>query len=188
MIPREPEETVPVKPEVKEETAAESDQDAQKALAEAKQKAEEYLDSWKRAQADFINYKRHVEQERLEIGNYANTKLILSLLPVLDDFQRAFGSVTPKLAKSEWVQGIKLIERKLETTLEAQGLSPIKAMGEQFDPNLHEAVMHCKGEDGEVVQEMQKGYKLHDKVIRPSKVSVGNGEPVGEQAEKDKQD
>ena len=90
-------------------------------------------------------------------------------------------------AKTDWVEGIRLIERKLRTTLEAQGLSPIKAVGETFDPNLHEAVMHSKGEDGKVVQEMQKGYKLYDKVIRPSKVAVGNGEPVEEQKEEDKQ-
>jgi molecular chaperone GrpE len=86
------------------------------------------------------------------------------------------------------VDGIRLIERKLRTTFEAQGLSSIKAEGDTFDPNLHEAVMHSKGEDGKVVQEMQKGYKLHDKVIRPSKVAVGNGELAEEQKEEDKQD
>ena len=180
MIPREPEEANPEKPEVKEESAPEIEQNLAKALSETKQKAEDYLDSWKRAQADFINYKRRTEEERLEIGKYANTQLILSLLPILDDVERAFESITPRLAKTDWVAGIRLIERKLRTTLEAQGLSPIKAVGETFDPNLHEAVMHNKGEDGKVVQEIQKGYKLHDKVIRPSKVAVGNGEPVEE--------
>jgi molecular chaperone GrpE len=188
MIPREPEETNPEKPEVKEETELEPEQDLVKALSEIKQKAEDYLDSWKRAQADFINYKRRTEQEKLEMGKYANTQLILSLLPILDDFERAFESITPRLAKTDWVDGIRLIERKLRTTFEAQGLSPIKAEGDTFDPNLHEAVMHSNGEDGKVVQEMQKGYKLHDKVIRPSKVAVGNGELAEEQKEEDKQD
>jgi molecular chaperone GrpE len=79
------------------------------------------------------------------------------------------------------VHGVRLVERKLRTTLEAQGLSPIKAEGEDFDPNLHEAVMHVKGEDGKVVRELQKGYRLHDKILRPSKVAVGNGEPVIEE-------
>ena len=83
------------------------------------------------------------------------------------------------------MHGIRLVERKLRTTLEAQGLSPIKAMGEAFDPNLHEAVMHVKGEDGKVVQELQKGYRLHDKILRPSKVAVGNGEPVIEEPVKE---
>jgi molecular chaperone GrpE len=188
MIPREPEEMSSEKPEVKDETTSDSEQDLEKALSEAKQKVEEYLDSWKRAQADFINYKRRTEQERLEVGMYANTQLILALLPILDDFERAFVSITPRLAKTDWVDGISLIERKLRTTLEAQGLSPIKSVGETFDPNLHEAVMHINGEDGKVVQEMQKGYKLHDKVIRPSKVAVGNGEPIEEQEDEDKQD
>jgi molecular chaperone GrpE len=183
MIPREPEETNPETPEIKEEGIPESEQDLAKALAETKQKADDYLDSWKRTQADFQNYKRRIEQERIEIGKYANQQLILSILPILDDFERAFESITPKLAKTNWVDGVKLVERKLMTTLEAQGLSPIKAVGETFDPNFHEAVMQSKGEDGKVVQEMQKGYKLYDKVIRPSKVAVGNGEPVEEPAE-----
>ncbi len=76
------------------------------------------------------------------------------------------------------MHGIRLVESKLRKTLEAQGVTPIKAVGEAFDPNLHEAVMHVKGEDGQVVQELQKGYRLHDKILRPSKVAVGNGEPV----------
>ena len=105
------------------------------------------------------------------MGVYANSQLILALLPVLDDFERAVDSLTPKLAKLDWVHGIRLIESKLRKTLEAQGVSPIKAVGEVFDPNLHEAVMHVKGEDGKVVQELQKGYRLHDKILRPSKVA-----------------
>jgi molecular chaperone GrpE len=176
MMPRESEEPTPEKAEAKEESVPASAQDMEKALSEAKQKAEDYLDSWKRAQADFINYKRRTEQDKLEMGKYANTQLILSLLPILDDFERAFASITTRLAKSDWVEGLKLIERKLQTTLETQGLSSIKALGEQFDPNLHEAMMHGKGEDGKIVQEMRKGYKVFDKVIRPSQVVVGNGE------------
>jgi len=118
------------------------------------------------------------------MGVYANTQLILSLLPVLDDFERAVDSLTPKLAKTDWVHGIRLVERKLRTVLQAQGVTPIKAVGEVFDPNLHEAVMHVSGEDGKVVRELQKGYRLHDKILRPSAVAVGNGEPViAEQAE-----
>jgi len=178
MIPQEPEAT---NSEVKEGVVPETKQDLQKMLAESKQKADDYLDSWKRAQADFINYKRRADQEKMEMGVYANTQLILSLLPVLDDFERAVDMLTPKLAKMDWVHGVRLVERKLRTMLEAQGLSPIKAEGEDFDPNLHEAVMHVKGEDGKVVRELQKGYRLHDKILRPSKVAVGNGEPVIEE-------
>ena len=185
MIPYEPETT---NPEEKQESLTEPEQDVEKVLAYTKQKAEEYLDSWKRSQADFINYKRRAEQEKREMGDYANTQLILTLLPVLDDFRRAFDAIPPKLAETSWVDGIRLVERKLWTALETQGLSPIKAVGETFDPNLHEAIMHTKGEDGKVVQEMQKGYKLHDKVIRPSQVAVGNGEPIEEPEEEPEQD
>jgi len=167
MIPREPEE---------EPTSEEEPESLEEALAEAKQKVEQYLANWQRTQADFVNYKRRSEQEREEIGKFANNQLILNLLPVLDDLERAFESITPQVARFKWVGGIRLIERKLQSALEAQGLSQIKALGEPFDPNLHEATMHSKGEEGMVVQELQKGYMLHDRVIRPSIVVVGNGE------------
>ena len=146
------------------------------ALAEAKAKAEDNLAGWQRTQADFINYKRRSEQEKEEIGDFAKAVLALNLLPVLDDFKRALGSIPPRLQNQEWVDGVRLIERKLQSTLEAQGLSEIKALGEPFDPNFHEAVMQAKGKEGMVIQEVQKGYKFHDRVIQPAKVMVGNGE------------
>ena len=157
-------------------TQAEDIEALKQALAEERAKAESYLDSWKRAQADFINYKRRGEQEREEFCRFANSALMLSLLPVFDDLERAFASVPPRLDKHSWVDGIRLIERKLRANLEVQGLAPIEALGEPFDPKLHEAVMHGKGKEGVVVTEIQKGYKLCDRVIRPSKVVVGNGE------------
>ncbi len=146
------------------------------ALAEEKTKAEGYLASWQRAQADFINYKRRAEQEKEEISKFANTMLILSLLPVTDDLERALAAIPHRLDKLSWVDGVRLIERKLRASLEAQGLSRIKALDEPFDPNLHEALMYGKGEDGMVIEEVQKGYKLHGRVIRPTKVLVGSGE------------
>ena len=183
MIPREPENQDYNESEIEENPTPESSQDVDKVLSEAQQKAQDYLDSWKRAQADFINYKRRTEQENLEMGKYANTQLILSLLPILDDFDRAFDLIAPQSEKADWLEGIKLIGRKLKSILEAQGVSPIKAVGEPFDPNLHEAVMHIKGEEGKVIRELLKGYKLYDKVIRPSHVAVGNGEPTEEETD-----
>jgi len=147
-----------------------------KALAEEKEKAASYLANWQRAQADLANYKRRSEQEKEEYTKFANATLMLSLLPILDDLERAFASVPQRLAKLSWVHGISLIQRKLRSSLEAQGLSQIKALGEPFDPNLHEAAMHGKGKEGIVIQELRKGYKLHDRVIRPAMVVVGNGE------------
>ena len=158
------------------EAAVEDVEVLKQALAEEKEKAESYLVSWQRAQADFINYKRRIEQERGEFNNFANATLILSLLPFIDDLERAFNSIPPKLAKLNWVEGIRLIERKFMTILETQGLTPIKALGGPFDPNFHEAVRQDKGKEGIVIEELQKGYMLNDRLLRPTKAVVGNGE------------
>jgi|SRR3989304_710437 len=146
------------------------------ALTEEKEKAEKNLANWQRAQADFSNYKRRTDQEKEELGKFANSGLILNLLPFLDDLELALGSVPPELADVSWVDGVKLIERKFLVALEKQGLSVIKAVGEHFDPRLHEAIKEDKGKEGVITQEVQRGYKLYDKVLRPSRVVVGNGE------------
>jgi molecular chaperone GrpE len=146
------------------------------ALAEEKGKAEDYLANWQRAQADFINYKRRTEQDRQDFNRFANANLILSLLPVLDDLDRALSATPPaKSVKHSWIEGVRLVDRKFRTILEAQGLAPIKALGEPFDPNFHEAVRQDKGKEGMVVEELQKGYMMHDRLLRPAKVVVGNG-------------
>jgi molecular chaperone GrpE len=155
-----------------------------KALDEEKVKAQDYLANWQRSQADFINYKKRIEQERNETIKFANAMLTLDLLPVLDDLERALDNVTPKLAGFTWVDGIGLIYRKLRAILEGHGLTEIKALGQPFDPNLHEAVLYGDGEEGKVIEELQKGYKLHDRVLRPTLVKVGKGkEEKGEIAE-----
>jgi len=175
MIPRESDDSQAseVEPEVSE---IEDIASLKQSLAEAKAKAEANLASWQRTQADFINYKRRTEQEKEEINQFAKATLILNLLPALDDLERAFAAIPPRLTKLSWVDGIRLIWSKLQTTLEAQGLSEIKATGEPFDPHFHEAVRQDKGKEGIVIEEVQKGYKFYDKIIRPTKVVVGNGE------------
>jgi len=147
----------------------------QKALDEEKVKSEKYLVNWQRAQADFINYKKRCEQEKDEVKQFGNATLILSILPVLDDLERALASVSDDIAGLTWVEGVKLILRKFQAILESQGISDIKAIGQPFDPRFHEAVMRVPGKEGIVVDEMQKGYKLKDRVIRPSMVVVGHG-------------
>ncbi len=175
MIQREPEEdqVSEAKPEA---TEVEDVEALKQALAEEKANVETNLAGWQRAQADFVNYKRRTEQEKEEISKFASAALVLNLLPVLDDLERAFTSIPRHMAKLSWVDGVRLIERKLQAILEAQGLSSIEALGKSFDPNLHEAAMHGKGKEGIVIEELQKGYKLHDRVIRPATVVVGNGE------------
>lgn len=145
-------------------------------LTEEREKSAANLTGWQRAQADLMNYRRRAEQEKEEIGRFGNTAILLSLLPVMDDLERALTSIPDDLAKHSWVNGIRLIERKLQANLEAQGVSQIKALGEPFNPNLHEAMMQGKGKEGTVVEEIEKGYKLNDRLIRPSKVVVGSGE------------
>lgn len=147
-----------------------------KELAELKARVEANLAGWQRAQADFVNYKRRTEEEREETIKLANASLVLSLLPILDDFERAVTSCPQELSGLAWVEGIRLIERKLRASLEAQGLSPIPALGEPFDPRLHEAIRQAPGKEGIVLEEVQKGYKFGDRVLRPTQVVVGNGE------------
>ncbi|RJO62699.1 MAG: nucleotide exchange factor GrpE [Dehalococcoidia bacterium] len=145
-------------------------------IIDAKAKAQEYLEGWQRGQADFVNFKKRLEQDKIDAAKYANAGLILKILPVLDDFERAVGAVPPSMAKEPWVGGINGIARKLESVLESVGLTAIKAQGEFFDPNLHEASGSAPGPEGLVVMELEKGYKLADRVLRPARVMVGNGE------------
>ena len=158
MTQQESEETLNSKAEPETVEAKEGDLESLKqALAEEKKKAEDYLANWQRAQADFINYKRRTEQERQDFNRFANANLILSLLPVLDDLERALSSMPAKSVKNSWVEGVRLVERKFKSALEAQGVTPIKALGEPFDPNFHEAVRQDKGKEGIVIEVIAKG-------------------------------
>lgn len=154
---------------------------SEEALEKERAKAEKYLSNWQRSEADFNNYKKRIEQEKSETARFANLSLILSLLPVLDDFERAFNSGShDKQSQANWADGINLIFRKFQAILEAQGISEIKAMGQQFDPSIHEAVGQGEGEEGKIIEEMQKGYKLGDRLIRPALVVVGHGKETQE--------
>ena len=153
-----------------------------KQLTEANAQSAENLANWQRAQADFINFKRRLEQDRNEALKYAEMELILSLLPVLDDFQRALNAASQKPCDKAWTDGVFGIERKLRSVLESRGVREIDALDKEFDPNLHEAVMHVPGTEGIVIQEIQKGYLFQDRVVRATRVAVGNGQ-AGEKEE-----
>ena len=104
--------------------------------------------------------------------------LIGRILAVLDDLERALAAVPEEVGSTGWAEGIRIIEKKLKGILESEGVTPIEALGREFDPRVHQAVMQDDG-DGDtdvVVEEFQKGYKLHDRVIRPTMVKVGRGE------------
>jgi molecular chaperone GrpE len=145
------------------------------ALAEEQEKAEKYLANWQRSQADLENYIKRAEQEKSELAECANRILILDLLPILDDFERAFVSLPVEFDEQNWTEGVKLIYNKAKAVLETQGLAEIRAKGECFDPCWHEAAGHLEGEEGIVVEEIRKGYKFRDKLLRPSMVMVGKG-------------
>jgi len=169
------------------EAAAEPETlEASKALLQQeKEEARRFLANWQRAEADFVNYKRRVEQERGEAMRIANAALIINILPVLDDLERALTSLDIHLVGLTWFDGIRLIYRKLQLVLENAGVSQIEAEGQPFDPRFHEAVMYGEGEEGKVVAEVQRGYKLNDRVLRPAMVVVGKGKeqkpPEGEE-------
>jgi molecular chaperone GrpE len=149
----------------------------EKELADAKERADRYHSNWQRSAADFQNWKRRTDQEKAELGRTAEGAMTLELLRVLDDFERAFMSLPAELRSLTWIEGVYMIGQKLFALLQARGLSPIDAQGQEFDPFLHEAVLREEGAEGSdslvVVQELQRGYRFHERVIRPTMVKVG---------------
>ena len=153
--------------------------DALKALLDDERaKAQQFFGNWQRAAADFQNFKRRIEDERSETARFANAALVINLLPIVDDFERAFTNIDPHVAGLNWVDGVRQIHKKLQSLLEVMGVNEIPADGELFDPALHEAVSQGPGEESRVIAVAQKGYRLGDKVLRPSMVVVGNGGPT----------
>ena len=145
-------------------------------LEQVRRTDEEHRNNWHRSAADFANYKRRTDEERATLTQFSNAVLIGKLLSVLDDFDRALENVPPE-AHDAWIEGVKLVERKLRGVLESEGVAPIEAVGTQFDPNVHEAVVHedtADHPDNQVIGELQRGYRLHDRIIRPSLVRVAN--------------
>jgi molecular chaperone GrpE len=155
---------------------AERIEQLERELAETKARSEEHLYNWQRSAADFSNYKRRTDDERAQLSQFSTAILIGKLLSVLDDFDRALENVPPE-AHDPWIEGVKLTERKLRNVLESEGVTPIEAIGQPFDPNVHEAVAHeetTEHADNEVIGEVQRGSRLHDRLIRPSLVRVAN--------------
>ena len=144
-------------------------------VEEERDKAQSYMQSWQRAAADYQNFKRRVEEERTETARFANASLIINLLPLLDDLDRALHNIDTHLAGLTWVDGIRLIHRKFQAVMDMAGVNEIEADGQQFDPAVHEAVSQVPGEENKVVSVVQKGYRLGDRVIRPAMVIVGHG-------------
>ncbi len=144
-------------------------------LGESQQEAADNKAGWQRNAADFQNYRRRTEQERMDSLGLANEALLRKLLVVADDFDRAMSQMPPDLSRLGWTEGVWAIDRKLRALLDSEGLTPIEANGQPFDPHQHEAVAQEETEsvaDGTVVAELQRGYRIRDRVLRPAMVVV----------------
>jgi molecular chaperone GrpE len=147
-------------------------------LEEAKTLAAEHLASLQRTAADFANFKRRTAEDRERDLGLASELLLLKVLAVADDFDRALEATPPELKGVAWIEGITLLDRKLRALLESEGVTPIEALGRTFDPREHEAIgtVPSTGRpEGEVVAEVQRGYRVRDRVLRPSLVAIADG-------------
>lgn len=137
--------------------------------------ADEYQGRALRAQADFDNFRRRTQKEKEELAQYATSKLVTELLSVLDNFERALVT-TPSSPESEaFVKGVNMIFRQLDGVLKSEGLTAMETVGQPFNPEYHQAIMQVESEEyeeGIVTEEVQKGYLLKDKVLRPAMVKV----------------
>ncbi len=144
-------------------------------LALAQAEAARNLDGWQRTQAEFANARKRFEKQRVETYVNANAELVSKLVPLLDDFERALETVPAESRANPWVAGVELVYRKMQAILEEMNVQVIPAVGEPFDPNLHEALSQEVSDQfasGTVVREMRRGYRLGERVIRPSLVTV----------------
>ncbi|GBG12209.1 nucleotide exchange factor GrpE [Paenibacillus agaridevorans] len=142
---------------------------------ELTKQAEENQQRYLRAQADFDNFRRRTMKEKEELAQYASMKLIDQLVPIVDNFERALAAASSNSDYDSLAKGIDMIFRQLFQTLEAEGLKAIEAVGQPFNPEFHQAIMTVESdeyEEGIVVEEVQKGYMLKEKVLRPAMVKV----------------
>jgi molecular chaperone GrpE len=144
-------------------------------LAAAGQEVAENLAGWQREAADFRNYKRRTDQERDTILGLASESLLRKVLTLADDFDRAVEAMPRELTTLSWIEGIVAIDRKLRMLLDSEGVTPIEVLGKPFDPREHEAITHettTSAPDETVIGEIQRGYRIRDRVLRPALVSV----------------
>ena len=161
---------------VSEESGEATDEDGLRTqVQELTERADRLLGNWQRAQADLTNYRRQVEREREEMTALSTAALMAEILPVMDDLERSLGSVASQLRSYSWVEGIWIILKKLEAVLTAYGMEGVEAKGQMLDPRIHQAVAEVDGEAGRVVDVVQRGFKLRERLLRPVLVTVGRG-------------
>jgi len=158
------------------EPGPQAQQPADPEVQAARDEAEANFARYQRLAADFENYKRRSRQDLTDRTQFANEELLRKLLPLRDNLQRALEHA-PEGIDRNWFEGIKLVIRQFDDVLQAQGLSTIPAVGEKFDPAQHEAIASeetDEHEEGTIVEEMQPGYRLHNRVLRPTLVKVAH--------------
>ncbi len=162
-------------------TASESDRDKdetadlKKKLEEAERKASENWDKYLRAVAEMENYKKRSAKERSDSAKFANENLLRDILPLVDSMDRALEHADTSADFEAFKKGLKLVQNQLLCCLEKYGVVKIEAVGKEFDPHVHEAMLQVEGqkhEDNKVVEEFEKGYLLHGRLLKPAKVSV----------------
>lgn len=148
---------------------------AQAQLEALQKQAQEYLDGWQRARAEFANYKKRIEREIQENREVSMGMALKSILPVIDDFDRALANIPEDIKDNPWVSGVSMVQRKLYKLLEDNGVTSFDPVGEMFDPTRHEAVGSDDESDapsGQVTVTMQRGYALGERVLRLALVKV----------------
>jgi molecular chaperone GrpE len=149
-------------------------------LEEARKEVEQQRELAQRAQAELANFRRRTDEERIALQQYSNSRLLIKLLPVVDELVLAVNHADESGPSDSWVEGVKLIQRKVTNLLESEGISKIAAVGVQFDPLEHEAVgteETTKHPPGHIVEVVRNGYRLHDRVIQPAQVVVAKQSP-----------
>lgn len=144
-------------------------------LEDANQKVGDLTESAKRAMADLQNFKRRMEEEKRQFAKYASANVFLEILPVFDSFERAAQHLPDDLKDNDWVKGIQGIIKQFEQIMEKFSIKKMKALGEKFDPERHEAVASGEGEKDIITEELEAGYMMDEYVLRPAKVKVGDG-------------
>ncbi|MBI3337327.1 MAG: nucleotide exchange factor GrpE [Candidatus Staskawiczbacteria bacterium] len=150
-------------------------------LEECQKNCGEYLNNWKRERADFLNYKKD-EAERIGfLGQYVKEDIIFKILPILDNIALAEKQLPAAALGAEWTKGFLQIQKQIDDFLKKEGIEEIKSVGEKFNPETMEAVGEAEssdigttegGDEGTIVEEIQRGYKMNDKVLRPAKVKI----------------
>lgn len=160
------------------EVAEISEIDSLKArIAELEKQVEDEKNAHLRALADYQNYRRRSDEQRREAQQFANRELVLGLLPALDNFERALTAAEKNQSYDALIGGVSLTMRQIQDYLAKNGVEPIEAVGKEFDPNFHEAVMRVEDSvhpENTVVEEVQKGYTMHNRVLRPTMVKVAH--------------